>query len=146
MKKKHILERLNKLTKLIAMTEPDIEPDTHLFSAQSIQHEKNVRDVDEERPSKRDIINIMEQSNHIWTIRNKIKNGEWDSLPITQLEHEIKDFINQGQKINAIKHYRKVMNDDFNIDVGLRLAKETVDALQQDIPNIDLMRGYQKPN
>lgn len=146
MKKKDILERLNKLTKLIAMTEPDIEPDTHLFSAQSIQHEKNVRDVDEERPSKRDIINIMEQSNHIWTIRNKIKNGEWDSLPITQLEHEIKDFINQGQKINAIKHYRKVMNDDFNIDVGLRLAKETVDALQQDIPNIDLMRGYQKPN
>jgi hypothetical protein len=146
LKKKDILERLNKLTKLIAMTEPDIEPDTHLFSAQSIQHEKNVRDVDEERPSKRDIINIMEQSNHIWTIRNKIKNGEWDSLPITQLEHEIKDFINQGQKINAIKHYRKVMNDDFNIDVGLRLAKETVDALQQDIPNIDLMRGYQKPN
>ena len=146
MKKKDILERLNKLTKLIAMTEPDIEPDTHLFSAQSIQHEKNVRDVDEERPSKRDIINIMEQSNHIWTIRNKIKNGEWDSLPITQLEHEIKDFINQGQKINAIKHYRKVMNDDFNIDVGLRLAKETVDALQQNIPNIDLMKGYEKPS
>lgn len=146
MKKKDILERLNKLTKLIAMTEPDIEPDTHLFSAQSIEHEKNVRDIEEERPSKREIINIMEQSNHIWTIRNKIKNGEWDSLPMTQLEHEIRDFITQGQKINAIKHYRKVMNDDFNIDVGLRLAKETVDALQQNIPNIDLMKGYEKPN
>ena len=146
MKKKDILERLNKLTKLIAMTEPDIEPDTHLFSAQSIEHEKNVRDVEEERPSKREIINIMEQSNHIWTIRNKIKNGEWDSLPMTQLEHEIRDFITQGQKINAIKHYRKVMNDDFNIEVGLRLAKETVDALQQNIPNIDLMKGYEKPS
>jgi len=146
LKKKDLLKRLNKLTKLIAMTEPDIEPDTHLFSAQSIQHEKNVRDVDEERPSKRELINIMEQSNHIWTIRNKIKNGEWDSLPITQLEHEIKDFITQGQKINAIKHYRKVMNDDFNIEVGLRLAKETVDALQQNIPNIDLMKGYEKPS
>mgnify|MGYP000438084302 FL=1 len=146
MKKKDLLKRLNKLTKLIAMTEPDIEPDTHLFSAQSIQHEKNVRDVDEERPSKRELINIMEQSNHIWTIRNKIKNGEWDSLPITQLEHEIRDFITQGQKINAIKHYRKVMNDDFNIEVGLRLAKETVDALQQNIPNIDLMKGYEKPS
>ena len=117
-----------------------------MFSAQSIQHEKNVRDVEEERPSKREIINIMEQSNHIWTIRNKIHNGEWDSLPMTQLEHEIKDFITQGQKINAIKHYRKVMNDDFNIDVGLRLAKETVDALQQNIPNIDLMKGYEKPS
>jgi len=146
LKKKDLLKRLNKLTKLIAMTEPDIEPDTHLFSAQSIQHEKNVRDVDEERPSKRELINIMEQSNHIWTIRNKIKNGEWDSLPMTQLEHEIRDFITQGQKINAIKHYRKVMNDDFNIDVGLRLAKETVDALQQNIPNIDLMKGYEKPS
>ena len=146
MKKKDLLKRLNKLTKLIAMTEPDIEPDTHLFSAQSIEHEKNVRDVEEERPSKREIINIMEQSNHIWTIRNKIKNGEWDSLPMTQLEHEIRDFITQGQKINAIKHYRKVMNDDFNIDVGLRLAKETVDALQQNIPNIDLMKGYEKPS
>jgi hypothetical protein len=146
LKKKDLLKRLNKLTKLIAMTEPDIEPDTHLFSAQSIQHEKNVRDVDEERPSKRELINIMEQSNHIWTIRNKIKNGEWDSLPITQLEHEIRDFITQGQKINAIKHYRKVMNDDFNIEVGLRLAKETVDALQQNIPNIDLMKGYEKPS
>ena len=146
MKKKDILERLNKLTKLIAMTEPDIEPDTHLFSAQSIEHEKNVRDVEEERPSKREIINIMEQSNHIWTIRNKIKNGEWDSLPMTQLEHEIRDFITQGQKINAIKHYRKVMNDDFNIEVGLRLAKETVDALAQNLPDIDLMKGYQKPN
>ena len=54
MKKKDILERLNKLTKLIAMTEPDIEPDTHLFSAQSIEHEKNVRDIEEERPSKRE--------------------------------------------------------------------------------------------
>ena len=144
MKKKHILERLNKLTKLIAKTEPDVEPDTHLFSKHTIQHEKNVRDVDEERPSKRDIINIMEQSNHIWTIRNKIKNGEWDSLPITQLEHEIKDFISQGQKINAIKHYRNVMKTDFNIEVGLRLAKETIDALAQDIPNIDLMKGYEK--
>ena len=38
------------------------------------------------------------------------------------------------------------MNDDFNIEVGLRLAKETVDALQQNIPNIDLMKGYEKPS
>ena len=146
MKKKDLLKRLNKLTKLIAMTEPDVEPDTHLFSQHSINHEKNVMMVDEERCSQREMVEIMENSNHIWTIRNKIKNGEWDSLPITQLEHEIKDFINQGQKINAIKHYRKVMNDDFNIDVGLRLAKETVDALQQNIPNIDLMKGYEKPS
>ena len=146
MKKKHLLKRLDKLTKLIARTEPDVEPDTHLFSQHSVTHEKHIRDVEEERYSQRELVNMMEQTNHKSTIRNKIKNGEWDSLPITQLEHEIKDFISQGQKINAIKHYRKVMNDDFSIEVGLRLAKETVDALQQNIPNIDLMKGYEKPS
>ena len=146
MKKKDLLKRLNKLTKLIAKTEPDVEPDTHLFSQHSIDHERRVMMVQEERFSQREMVNLMEESNHIWTIRNKIKNGEWDSLPITQLEHEIKDFISQGQKINAIKHYRKVMNDDFSIEVGLRLAKETVDALAQNLPDIDLMKGYQKPN
>ncbi len=29
MKKKALLKRLNKLTKLIDKTEPDVEPDTH---------------------------------------------------------------------------------------------------------------------
>ena len=48
MKKKDLLKRLNKLTKLIAKTEPDVEPDTHLFSQHSINHEKNVMMVEEE--------------------------------------------------------------------------------------------------
>ena len=145
MEKKDLLKRLNKLTKLIAKTEPDVEPDTQLFSQHSINHEKNVMMVDEERCSQREMVNIMEESNHMWTIRNKIHNGEWDALPLIQLEKEIKDFISQGQKINAIKHYRNVMDRDFGTTISLKLAKYTVDALAQNI-QVDLTKGYDKPS
>ena len=143
MEKKDLLKRLNKLTKLIAKTEPDVEPDTHLFSQHSINHEKNIMMVDEEGCSQREMVNIMEESNHIWTIRNKIHNGEWDSLPLIQLEKEIKDFVSQGQKINAIKHYRNVMDRDFGTTISLKLAKYTIDALAQNI-QVDLTKGYDK--
>ncbi len=142
MKKKDLLKRLSKLTKLIAKTEPDVEPDTHLFSQHSIDHERRVMMVEEERCSQREMVNIMEESNHIWTIRNKIHNGEWDVLPLVQLEKEVKDFISQGQKINAIKHYRNTMKRDFGTEISLKLAKSTIDALGDNVPNIDLTRGY----
>jgi len=142
LKKKELLKRLNKLTDLIAKTEPDAEPDTHLFSQHSINHEKNVMMVEEERYSQREMVEIMENSNHIWTIRNKIHNGEWDVLPLVELEKEIKDFIKQGQKISAIKHYRNVMDRDFGTTISLKLAKNTIDALADNIPNIDLTTGY----
>ena len=143
MKKKDLLKRLNKLTKLIAKTEPDIEPDTHLFSQHSITHEKNIMRIQEERYTQREMVNLMEESNHIWTIRNKIHNGEWDVLPLVQLEKEIKDFISQGQKINAIKHYRNVMDRDFGTTMSLKIAKYTIDALAQNI-QVDLTKGYNK--
>ena len=145
MKKKDLLKRLNKLTKLIAKTEPDNEPDTHLFSQHSINHEKNVMAVQEERLSQREMVNLMEESNHIWTIRNKIHNGDWDLLPLVELEKEIKDFISQGQKINAIKHYRGVMDRDFGTTISLKLAKYTVDALANNI-QVDLTKGYDQPS
>ena len=145
MKKKALLKRLNKLTKLIDKTEPDVEQDTHLFSQHSIDHEKRVMMVQEERYSQREMVNIMEESNHIWTIRNKIHNGEWDVLPLVQLEKEVKDFISQGQKINAIKHYRNVMDRDFGTTISLKTAKYTVDALAQNI-KVDLTKGYDKPS
>ena len=133
MKKKDLLKRLNKLTKLIAKTEPDVEPDTHLFSQHSIDHERRVMMVQEERYTQREMVNIMEESNHIWTIRNKIHNGEWDVLPLVQLEKEVKDFISQGQKINAIKHYRNVMDRDFNETVRLKQAKDVIDKMAEDM-------------
>ena len=143
MKKKDLLKRLNKLTKLIAKTEPDIEPDTHLFSQHSITHEKNIMRIQEERYTQREMVNLMEESNHIWTIRNKIHNGEWDVLPLVELEKEIRDFISQGQKINAIKHYRNVMDRDFGTTMSLKIAKYTIDALAQNI-QVDLTKGYNK--
>ena len=145
MKKKDLLKRLNKLTKLIAKTEPDVEPDTHLFSQHSINHEKHVMMVKEKRFTQREMVNLMEESNHIWTIGNKIHNGEWDVLPLVELEKEIKDFISQGQKINAIKHYRNVMDRDFRTTISLKTAKYTVDALAQNI-KVDLTKGYDKPS
>ena len=142
MKKKALLKRLSKLTKLIDKTEPDIEPDTHLFSQHSIDHERRVMMVQEERYTQREMVEIMEASNHIWAIRNKIHNGDWDLLPLVELEKEMKDFIKQGQKISAIKHYRNVMDRDFGTTISLKLAKNTIDALADNIPNIDLTTGY----
>ena len=144
MKKKHILEKLYMLDSLINKTEPDNPPDSHLFSMHQIDNQKHIRDVDEERTTPRDVVEIMMKSNTIWSIRNKIFNGEWDSLsPLIQLEGELKDLLNQNQKISAIKHYRKVMKDSFNVEIGLKVAKETCDALQSNINNIDLMKGYE---
>ena len=144
MKKKHILEKLYMLDSLINKTEPDNPPDSHLFSMHQIDNQKHIRDVDEERTTSRDVVEIMMKSNTIWSIRNKIFNGEWDSLsPLIQLEGELKDLLNQNQKISAIKHYRKVMKDSFNVEIGLKVAKETCDALQSNINNIDLMKGYE---
>lgn len=132
------------LDSLINKTEPDNPPDSHLFSMHQIDNQKHIRDVDEERTTSRDVVEIMMKSNTIWSIRNKIFNGEWDSLsPLIQLEGELKDLLNQNQKISAIKHYRKVMKDSFNVEIGLKVAKETCDALQSNINNIDLMKGYE---
>ena len=145
MKKKNILQKLYLLDELIHKTEPDNPPDSHLFSMHQVDNAKHMRDVDEERTTKRDVVDIMMKSNSIWSIRNKIWNGEWDSLtPLIQLETELKDFLNQNQKINAIKHYRRVMKDDFNVEIGLKVAKETCDALQSNMNGIDLMKGVEK--
>ena len=53
---------------------------------------------------------------------------------------ELKDFLKNGQKIQAIKHYRKVMKDHYNIEITLKIAKYTVDALH-DQKVVDLMTG-----
>ena len=145
MKKKDILEKLYLLDELINKTEPDNPPDSHLFSMHKIENQKHMRDVDEERTTKRDVVDIMMKSNSIWSIRNKIWNGEWDSLtPLIQLEQELKDFLSQGQKIAAIKHYRRTMTEQFNVEITLKNAKETCDALQTNMNGIDLMKGVEK--
>ena len=98
--------------------------------------------IEEGRCSTRDIKEIMEKSNIIWGMRNRIKNGEsYDTQPLQQLEMELHEFIRKGQKINAIKHYRSVMDRQYGIEISLKVAKYTMDALQRYPTGIDLMTG-----
>jgi hypothetical protein len=146
-----IIERLESLETLIDKTEPDIPNEDHLFSLHSIQTQVNIEwmrgivtgnsnhDQDSTRTK---IIEIMKDSNRIWGIRNKIKNGEWDDLEMLEVEDTIKDLLSQNQKINAIKYYRQYMHDELKVNMGLRQAKDTIDAIGEG-RTVDLSIGYQ---
>ena len=137
-----ILGKLKLLGKLCEETEPDIPNDTQLFTEHSISVQgmmKSVRDLQTgkqtiDSDSERDLmINIMRESNKIWRIRNKVKNGEWDDLSHAVIEEETEDFLAEGQKINAIKYYRSEMKDRFDVEVGLKDAKDYVDQIHRDM-------------
>ena len=141
MKKKAVLKKLYTLDVLINQTEPDIMPDSHLFSAHTIENQTNMMMIEEGRCSTRDIKDIMQKSNVMWTMRNKIKNGEWETLePMYELEMELRDLCQNGNKIQAIKRYRSYMDRHYNIDITLKIAKYTIDALSEQKP-VDLMTG-----
>ena len=146
-----IIERLESLEILIDKTEPDIPNEKDLFSMHSIQTQENIdwmrsiitRNSNHDQDSERiKIIQIMKDSNRIWSIRNKIQNGEWDDLEMLEVEDTIKDLLSRHQKINAIKYYRNYMSEQLNVDMGLRQAKDTIDAIGEG-RNIDLSIGYQ---
>ena len=137
-----ILDRLELLVSLCEKTEPDVPTERYLFTEHSISVQgmiKSVRDLHTGRQnidddSERDLmINIMRESNKIWRTRNKVKNGEWDDLSHIEMNDTIEDYIAQGQKINAIKHYRQEMNDQFGEQVSLREAKEHIDKISDDM-------------
>ena len=141
MKNKAVLKKLYTLDVLINQTEPDIMPDSHLFSAHTIENQNNIMMIEEGRTTSRDIKDIMQKSNVMWTMRNKIKNGEWETLePMYELEMELRDLCQQGHKIQAIKRYRSYMDKHYNIDITLKIAKYTIDALSEQKP-VDLMNG-----
>ena len=52
------------------------------------------------------------------------------------LENELESFIKQGQKINAIKHYRNVMEKKFGKVPTLRASKDYIDSLQSSLNKI----------
>ena len=142
MDKSVILDRLEMLVKLCEETEPDLPSDTQLFSEHSISvHEmmKEIRDLHTGKQtidpdSERDLmINVMRESNKIWRLRNKVKNGEWDDLSRAVIEEEIEDFLADGQKINAIKYYRSEMKDRFDEEISLREAKDYIDQIHHDM-------------
>ena len=146
-----ILERLESLETLIDKTDPDIPNEKNLFSMHSIITQENIDcmrsivtgnsnyDQDSTRIK---IIQIMKDSNRIWSIRNKIHNGDWDDLEMLEVEDTIKDFLSQNQKINAIKYYRQYMHDELNVEMSLRQAKDTIDAIGEG-RTVDLSIGYQ---
>ena len=145
-----IIERLESLETLIEKTEPDIPNETDLFSMHSIQTQENIEwmrsiitgNSNHDQDSTRiKIIQIMKDSNRIWGIRNKIHNGEWDDLEMLEVEDTIKDLLSQNQKINAIKYYRSYMKEELKVDMGLRQAKDTIDAIGRG-ESVDLSVGY----
>ena len=138
-----ILDRLELLVKLCEKTaQTDVPSEKYLFNAHLIQSQDMLTEVRDlhtgkkviDPDSKRTLLtNIMRQANKIWKIRNKIKNGEWDDLSYIEMTEQIEDYVAQGQKINAIKHYRQEMNDKFSEQVSLREAKEHIDNIQADM-------------
>ena len=148
MNKKLIIEKLEMLIELCQETEYEYEPemrtsgDGSLFSTQFITANemfkkvrewhtgRQVQDPDSERE---ELISIMKCANRIWSIRNKIKNGEFDDIHQVEILDNIEDYLAQGQKINAIKYYRNEMNEKYDIEVSLRDAKEYVDNVQSDM-------------
>ena len=137
MKKELILDKLEKLEELIIETDVDqekVKDKMWLFSKHLMYNKKNIMNVDEERVSTRDLVAIMQQSNIMWNLRNRILDGDDIYTPMYELEAEMLTFIQNQQKINAIKLYRKTMKDDFKIDVTLKASKELVDAMSNGVP------------
>ena len=142
MDKSLIVDRLEMLVKLCEETEPDVPTERQLFTEHSISVQNMIREVRElttgmktiDPDSERDlIINVMRESNKIWRLRNKVKNGEWDDLDNLEMHEQIEDFIAMGQKINAIKYYRQEMTDKFDEQVTLRAAKDHIDKIADDM-------------
>ena len=149
MDKSLILDRLEMLVSLCEKTEPDVPSERHLFTEHSISVNTMIREVRDlttgiksiDPDSERDlIINVMRESNKIWRLRNKVKNGEFDGLAMQELDEAIEEFLVQGQKISAIKHYRQEMQDQFKEQVSLREAKDYVDAIHNDMKRRGMSR------
>ena len=149
MDKALILDRLELLVSLCEKTEPDVPTERHLFTEHSISVNTMIREIREltrgiktiDPDSERDlIINVMRESNKIWRLRNKVKNGEFDGLAMQELDEAIEEFLVQGQKISAIKHYRQEMQDQFKEQVSLREAKDYVDTIHADMKRRGMSR------
>ena len=142
MDKEVVIERLEMLISLISETEPENPNDKELFSHHAIKTQENVkwlrdiitgRETPQQDNYRERLIDIMKDSNRFWHIRNKIHNGEWDSLELLELQEAIEEFIGKNQKINAIKYYRQEMDEKFGEQVGLREAKEYIDGIASDM-------------
>ena len=134
-----VLDKLEKLVKLCQETEPDVPSDSHLFSQHLIEAKDMYDDVQEALISQTsdltrfEMIQVMRNSNRIWRIRNKVKNSNWDVNGYICLLEDVEDYIATGSKIMAIKHYRNIMDRDFNETVRLKQAKDIIDKMAEDM-------------
>jgi len=140
MDKAKVIERLELLTDLIDRTEPDVPSDKALFSHHIIQNQENIRylistlngiNVPDPNSQREDIIRIMKDSNRFWKIRNMILSGKWDNLELLEIQEQLEEYIDKGQKINAIKYYREIMSTHMGEQVTLREAKDAIDSFAQ---------------
>jgi len=135
-KRQMVVERLQMLVDLCYNTIPD-ETDNCLFHEHMIDAEKLLDQArDKERwvelyPDERAV--VMANANRIWKIRNKIKKGELPKDYLSDMADVIESYIKQGQKINAIKLYRK------KHDCTLREAKDYIDGVEMDLKNRGIM-------
>jgi len=133
MDKKLLLYKLDRLLHLLETTEPKEEklPDNELFTSDLIL----VRDwydtieTFDKWSEELDIVSVMNQANSIWKFRHKIKKLGWDNYNTT--DEEIKAHILKGEKIAAIKLYRKHQCEVCGKQVSLKEAKDYVDAIQK---------------
>ena len=149
MDKSNILHRLELLADLCETTEPVVPNDKQLFSNHLIEVQNMITLVTdmanggvnfEPGTEREQLIEVMRSSNKIWKFRNKIKNGEVDTIDHAEMIDEIEDYLAQGQKINAIKYYREEMQNRFDERVGLRESKDFVDSIDNDLKRRGIVR------
>ena len=128
------------LVSLIENTEPDIPDKKNLFTHHAITTMEMLDKINNRKLERDELISMMKCANRIWKTRNKIKDGEWDSLEMLEVHETIEEHLAQGAKIAAIKYYREVMNTHFNEEVTLRQSKEFVDAIQSDMQRSGIIK------
>ena len=135
-RKDNLLNKLEKLELLINKTQPDEADKEQLFHQHQIDNLENIRyvnalDINISNEEREHLIYIMRPSNRVWKMRNKMLDGDWnlEDIQLDEMESEIRDHIAAGAKINAIKHYRQVMNEELGKNVSLRDAKDRIDNL-----------------
>ena len=149
MDKSNILLRLEMLAELCEATEPEEPNDKQLFSKHLIEVQNMITlvtdmesgEVDFESSTEREqLTEVMRSSNKIWRFRNRIKNGELDMTEHAEMIDVIEDYLAQGQKLNAIKHYRTEMKETFGTEVNLRESKDFVDGIDDDLKRRGIVR------
>ena len=149
MDKSIILLKLELLGNLCEETEPVVPNDKQLFSNHLIEVQNMITlvtdmesgEVDFESSTEREqLTEVMRSSNKIWRFRNRIKNGELDMTEHAEMIDVIEDYLAQGQKINAIKHYRTEMKETFGTEVSLRESKDFVDGIDDDLKRRGIVR------